>query len=222
MDIDFWHQVWREGRLGFDQTSVNRYLAEIFDDWLADGPHNVFVPLCGRSVDMAYIHSAGHSIWGVECVEQAILDFFNNLNLSPQSDFLANSIKCFRAERYRLFCGDFFSMKSKYFEKEGSILKVWDRAALVALPVDLRRKYYQQIIDLSGDSLDWMCLLFTYQHPVIIGPPFSVDISEIKDIMVPQGYKIEVVAERCIEPQNPKFKEAGVTQFYETLIRIRN
>ena len=222
MDIEFWQQMWREGRLGFDQSSVNPYLAEVIDQWLEDGSHHVFVPLCGRSIDMSFIHSAGHSIWGVECVEKAILDFFDSLNLNPQCVSISDSIQCFKAQRYELFCGDFFSMKSQYLERPNSKLKIWDRASLVALPKNLRLKYYQQLIELSGNSLDWMCLLFTYEHPELIGPPFSVEISEIKDIMMPQGYKIEVVTERCIEPQNPKFKEAGVTQFYETLIRVTN
>ena len=38
-------------------------------------PQRVLVPLCGKSLDLPYLAGLGHSVGGVECVTQALLEF---------------------------------------------------------------------------------------------------------------------------------------------------
>lgn len=220
LKIEFWHEVWREGRLGFDQPSTNYYLLNIMNKWLCDGPHEVLVPLCGRSVDMLAIQAAGHTVVGVECVEQAIEDFSTLHQITFQRSQPKAHIECFSAERYRLYCADFFKLNRTDLNLSDAPLKIWDRAALVALPASMRQNYYDQLRSLSSNSMDWMCLLFTYDSETDLGPPFSVNVQELIDAMMPSNFNVEIIEERSLQPQNPKFVEAGVIDFHETLVRV--
>ena len=220
MKLDFWKQVWKEQRLGFDQGEPNYYLKKVLPSWLSESYETIFVPLCGRSVDMWEIHRAGHHVTGVEFCEGALLDFDKKFSLNLEKISVRESVDCFRNLDFKLYCADFFNLNAADIKKRKGSLKIWDRAALVALPPDMRFAYYDQVDELNIDRLDWLCLLFSFDAEPDFGPPFPVDFEEVHKIMTKKGYCVEIVEERSLRPQNPKFIEAGIHDFKETLIRV--
>ena len=220
MELDFWNQVWKEERLGFDQVEMNHYLKKSLSTWLLETSETIFVPLCGRSIDMWELHCLGHQIVGVEYVRDALEDFDKKFSLNMRKHFIRDSVECFETEDFKLYCADFFDLISADIPNGEKPLKIWDRASLVALPNDLRREYYRQIEKLSGGNLDWLCLLFTFPAAANFGPPFSVSLTEVQQIMTDKGFNVKVLEERHLEPKNPKFVEAGISEFTETLIRV--
>ena len=47
-----WESRWQEGRIGFHLPEVNSYLLRYSDKLLTQDPESVFVPLCGKTLDL--------------------------------------------------------------------------------------------------------------------------------------------------------------------------
>ena len=52
MDPDFWHERWQKKETGFHQPAVNDLLQLYWPRLGLEAGSEVFVPLCGRSLDM--------------------------------------------------------------------------------------------------------------------------------------------------------------------------
>jgi thiopurine S-methyltransferase len=87
MDAAFWQARWDTGQIGFHEGRPNRYLTE-FVDTLGEG-RRVLVPLCGKTVDLAYLAERGHQVVGVELVEAAVIGFFAERELTRPSRTVA-------------------------------------------------------------------------------------------------------------------------------------
>jgi thiopurine S-methyltransferase len=138
----------------------------------------VFFPLCGKSLDMTYILNQGFSVIGVELSEIGIKQFFHENEL----DFTISQVgefDLYSAKNIEIYCGDFFSLTSKYLY---GVKAVFDRKSLIALDLNLRQKYVKHLNDII--SLGVRILLITLHYPQhqMSGPPFSVDKSEVESL----------------------------------------
>ncbi len=57
---------------------------------------------------------------------------------------------------------------------------VYDRAALIALPTEARRRYVQKMLSLIEPHAQIFLITFIYNESEMQGPPFSVDENEVK------------------------------------------
>lgn len=192
MDSEFWIKAWNEGRTNFHQGSVHAKLVEYFSQLNPQKGQRVLVPLCGKTQDLLWLHQLGLHVHGVELHEPAVQAFFAENKIPPPKvvrdrDFIHHTY-----ENLTVSCGDFF----KFQEKDAYDL-VYDRAALVALPPDMR-KGYSQIIQQSLKRAG-KCLLIAYEYDPsqMTGPPFSVDEQEIRRLYGDQ------CAIRKVESQKP-------------------
>ncbi len=64
MKHDFWHEKWRSGKLGFHQEKVNSRLVRYWQLLDLNDGDPVFVPLCGKSLDMLWL------VWDPSIVKQ--------------------------------------------------------------------------------------------------------------------------------------------------------
>lgn len=62
MDKTYWEGVWRNDDLGFHQPQVNRHLQRFWQRLELIPNGRVFVPLCGKSLDMDWLLSEGHEV----------------------------------------------------------------------------------------------------------------------------------------------------------------
>jgi len=175
MNEDFWIRKWQEGEIGFHQAKYHPAV-EKFGTRLSPG--TVLVPLCGKTLDMLYFSSIGHSVIGVELSPIACRDFFveNGIQFTEKSikDFIV-----YESENIILWCGDFFKLPQDVWNK---VTGIYDRAALVALPEDIRQQYAAEIIKRSAKPLEILLISFEYPQGSIKGPPFSVPEVEIRKI----------------------------------------
>lgn len=135
----------------------------------------MLVPLCGKSLDLIWLASKNHEVLGVELSEKACREFFSGNGLMPVVT-IRDSFKLFTVKNITLFCGDFFKFSSAH---SGAIGAVYDRAALIALPPELRANYASHLTTLlreCGKSSDLHFLLISREKEPhdINGPPFSV------------------------------------------------
>ena len=174
MDAAFWHQKWEANEIGFHEGEANRLLVKYFDALcLAEG-HRVFVPLCGKTLDIAWLLSNGFRVAGAELVESAIEQLFSDLGIEPEISEVGE-VKRYSAKNIDIFVGDIFAVSSEIL---GSVDAIYDRAALVALPEEIRRRYTGHLMEIS-DRTPQLLLTFEYDQSVMDGPPFSISNEEV-------------------------------------------
>lgn len=175
MEGAFWKQRWSEGKIAFHQGIANEML-------VAHGGRlsgRVLVPLCGKAEDLAYLASRGHEVIGVELVEDAVAAFFAEHHLTPTVDepWADCTHRAYRAGAITLIAGDWFGVTR---EMIGTIDSVYDRAALVAMPPEMRTAYVAQLRTLVAPGTPGLLVSIAYDQARFEGPPFSVDDPEVR------------------------------------------
>lgn len=177
MEKDFWLGRWERGETGWHQSEVEPGLVTHFPK---TGPRRVLVPLCGKSLDLTWLASQGHEVVGVELSEMACRAYFNENNLAP-TEAQEGPFHVFRAGGITLLQGDFFALSPEIL---GPIDAIYDRAALIALPPELRKNYSILI-----QKLVRTCARPNFVHLQIVlerspqddkGPPFSIPEQELE------------------------------------------
>lgn len=193
MDAEFWHERWRENRLGFHQSDYNALLVAHFDRLELPAGARVFVPLCGKTRDIAWLLDQGYRVSGAELSALAVDQLFADLQLAPeitQADGLAQ----YAAPGIDIFAGDIFDLTAA---RLGTTDAVYDRAALVALPHDMRPRYGAHLHAITGGAAQFL-LCFEYDQSRMEGPPFSVDAGEVARVYHGH-YALQEVARRPVQ-----------------------
>src|SRR3546814_13690734 len=82
MDPDFWQQRWRDNRIGFHRDGVLPLLEKPWPSLgLATG-RRVFVPLCGKSLAMAWLAARRHRVLGAAPSPLAVGQCFDDNGLA--------------------------------------------------------------------------------------------------------------------------------------------
>jgi len=189
MDAQFWHDRWQEGRLGFHEGRVNRML-EAHVGALGLGPgERVFLPLCGKAVDIPWLLSQGYRVAGAELSEIAVRDLFAEMEVEPEVTE-TGSHRRYSADGIDIFAGDIFEITADVL---GPVDAVYDRAALVALPAEMRPRYATQLAGITAVAPQ-LLVTFEYDQAAMDGPPFSVTEDEVARCHAAR-YAIEVLAD---------------------------
>ena len=109
MDQEFWDERWTSGRIAFHQPTPNQFLMSHWRNLGLSGGDSVFVPLCGKSLDMVWLAQAGHRVVGVEFNQLAVDAFFEENNLSRTVSERDGFTVC-SGENIEIWCGDFFAL----------------------------------------------------------------------------------------------------------------
>jgi thiopurine S-methyltransferase len=175
MEASFWHQKWERGDIAFHEAEANPLLTRHFEQLHLPKGSRVFLPLCGKTRDIAWLLASGYRVAGAELSEIAITDLFKELGVEPQ---IANTGKLLRysAKDIEIWVGDIFDLTA---ESQGRIHAIYDRAALVALPADTRKQYTAHLTKMTR-SAPQLLITYTYDQSKIDGPPFSVTAEEVK------------------------------------------
>ena len=185
MNSKFWQQRWQEGRIGFHKSDVNPELIKHFSTLALPIGSQVLVPLCGKSVDMVWLAHAGYDVVGIELVESAVQAFFAEQNIMPTITEFTSAADRSPLKRYQgqlagqtisLWVADIFALSPTAI---GDIDAVYDRAALIALPADMRPDYSKQIYKLSNNAPQLLITL-NYDQSKKDGPPFSISQEQLQ------------------------------------------
>lgn len=204
--IESWLDRWREGRIGWHEEGGNASLKKY---WRAGG-RRVLVPMCGKTVDMLWLEEHGNSVVGVELSDIAARAFFDENRL--QFVVRDGDLPAYAAvdRDISIFCGDFFD-----FDETG-FTGWYDRGAFVATPAEQRPAYAERINALLAPDACRLLITLEYDDNVATGPPFSIAGDEIRrywpDLRAVERYD-------DIENGPPKFRDAGLTEMFETVWR---
>lgn len=170
-DNELWQQSWRDRQIDFHQKTTNAHLVRFWSGLgLAPGAR-IFVPLCGKSLDLLWLAKQGHSVVGVELSPLAARAFFRENRLQPRRR-PCGQFTLWEHGRISILCGDFFALTAADL---GEIAAVFDRAALTALPDDLRAPYLAHLRRIVPAACKIM--LLTTEEPEAwesAGQPFEV------------------------------------------------
>ena len=205
MDPDYWLQRWNQGRTGFHRDEVMPLLQRHWPalDLPASSP--VFVPLAGKTLDMHWLAAQGHPVLGCELSPRAVEAFFAEAGLQPQREQDADGIH-HRGGRIDLVLGDVFALSA---DTLGRIGGVYDRAALIALPPAMRRRYVSEVYGRLPAGCRGLLITLEYPASEKQGPPFTVPEGEVRQLFA--GWDVELLERRDILAQEPGFAAEGVT-----------
>lgn len=207
MEHDFWHNKWEVKQTGFHLDYIHPILKRSIN--LFTPKQTVFVPLCGKSLDIGYLLNQGSKVVGVELSEIAVTELFEQLKLKPTVSTWGKG-KCYQTDDVTVFVGDFFAASA---EDLGSIGWVYDRGALIALPEDLRVRYTQHLDDITQHAPQLLITL-DYDQNIASGPPFAVSGEEVA-AHYNHRYQIKLLEEADIIEDEPRFKAKGLPWFYQ-------
>lgn len=175
MDQDYWLERWKNKETGFHNKKPHPLLVKHFKKLAIEKNTTVFAPLCGKSLDLVWIASQGHQVIGVEFSQSAVEQFFEELNAHPEISTV-DEFQRYYSKGIEIFVGDFFNTSTKHL---GKIAAVYDRAALVALPTDLRKQYTTHLKNITNKAPQ-LLLCYKYDSELMTGPPFIVSPEEVK------------------------------------------
>ncbi len=189
MNLGFWLDCWQHDNIPFHQQKVEPLLEKYFacSEKLFAKDKKVFVPFCGKSLDMLWFADKGYEVIGNEVSAIACESFFqeHKAKLGPvQKESSAKFIRYF-AKNISIYCGDFYNMEDSYLADVGF---VYDRAALIALPLTERQKYASHFLNILPKQILMLVILLTYDQTKAKGPAFSVTFEELAALY--PGFKI--------------------------------
>lgn len=178
MQHDFWLERWQQQKIGFHQTSVNPFLTECWSSLGLDSQSRVFVPLCGKSTDMLWLGQQGFQVIGNELSELAIDAFWAEHSLVPERSHNAD-FNISEFDSLQLLQGDFFALSPSIL---GNVDAVFDRASLVALPLQMRLDYVKVLRSLLPSGAKILLVTLEKELAEEKGPPFNISIDDVNHL----------------------------------------
>lgn len=215
MDKEFWLERWKRDEIGFHQDEINSYLRQYWNELNAPGNSEVFVPLCGKSSDMQWLHEHGHPVLGVELSTIAVQAFFRENGYTPKR-VTTEEFDRYEVDGIRILCGDFFDLEKNDLAK---VRAVYDRASLIALPPEMRERYASHLVSILPPATKILLITFDYPQHEMPGPPFAVSRNEV-EALYKRHADVRLLAHLDVLPQNPRFQLRGMSRLHENIFLL--
>ncbi len=215
MDPKFWIDRWQRADTGFHQKTVHDLLARHWPSLGLKRGAQVFVPLCGKSLDMVWLADEGMNVLGIELSELAVDSFFSERARAPGVE-TAGVHKIKRAGPYELWAGDFFSMPA---EATRRISAVFDRASLVAMPRTMQQAYADKMAALVPSGVPVLLVSLDFDPSQMEGPPFPVPAAQVERLFG-GAFRITRLEARDGLPMSQNLAKRGLTALEESVYRM--
>jgi thiopurine S-methyltransferase len=212
---DFWHERWRTAATGFHQSAVDGNLLRHWRDLSLPTEARVFVPLCGKSLDLLWLRDQGHAVVGVELSDIALHAFFAENGVAARRR-THRHFDLYEADKIQCFCGDLFDLTA---ERLGPVTAVYDRAALISWAPDQRVRYVEHLTALTGAGTQTLLVALEYVQTEMKGPPFSADSQDVHRLFS-RHHSIDELARRDALAEEPRMRARGVSRLTEVCYRI--
>ena len=202
MEANFWHERWAKKEIGFHMPRPHAALADYWEQLGLTTGSRVFVPLAGKSLDLIELAARGHDVVGIELSAVAVAEFHAEHPQQSQID---------------LRCGDFFALTPATL---GAVAAVFDRAALVALPPDMRRAYAAKMTELTAPGTVTLLITMEYDQREMRGPPHAVQRDEVRSLYG-ESHDIRELGTYGALADFPRMSARGVTALAERVYCLR-
>ncbi|MGK0367681.1 MAG: thiopurine S-methyltransferase [Thermoproteota archaeon] len=196
MDEKFWISAWNDGRTKFHGNSVHALLKHHMSSFKLKNTAKVLVPLCGKTLDLIWLAQQGYEVVGAEFSQLAIESFFKENNFEYRLE--QNKYILINQElSICIYHGDFLDLSEN---KLKHIDFIYDRAAMVALPKELREKYANKLVSLSSSGTQVLSVTLIRNQDDLEGPPFSVPRQEVL-AFYSKDFKVEILSDEKKEDE---------------------
>lgn len=214
MESSFWHKCWERSALGFHQQQIHPFLTGHFKLMCSPSDKHVFVPLCGKTLDMAYLakflHVSGNELSAIAC-----RDFFKDNGIEYQQQTLGDFTH-YSCPKLSLLQGDFFKLSS---DTVGMVDWIYDRAALIALPIPMQQQYVTHLKHFFSAHTRLFLVTLEFPQKQITGPPFAITANDVKKLFT--GFKIVCVANNELKDKRFAQRNLNVSYLREKLYIIK-
>lgn len=186
-DPDFWINYWETDNVTWQAPVVSPWLEKYMDKFLGNKQRTVFVPLCGKTLDMKALLDHGHKVVGADCSGIACIDFFTENNIPdyvcevvPHPE--GKHVVCHKSTTVpiALYEGDIFDLTP---EIVGPIDRILDRAALVALPPSMIEDQYLPLLVRLMRPRGKMLFASVSELPFPKAPPHVYEANQIENLL---------------------------------------
>ena len=210
MNADFWNSRWEQQQIGFHQHDVNAMLQQHIALLQLAPADVILVPLCGKSLDMVWLRDTGAHVVGAELSRIAVEDFFAE-NAIEHTLEPGDRFQRYASRGLEILQGDFFDLRSADLSGAHA---VYDRAALIALPPEMRVRYADFMASLLPAGSRVLLIAIEYDQNEMNGPPFSVPPLEVETLFGHNFEITQIVSEEALEREE-RFKKRGLTWLRE-------
>jgi thiopurine S-methyltransferase len=215
MQPSFWHERWERAEIGFHKHEVNEHLRRFWEQLAPPAGARVLVPLCGKSLDLLWLAGENHPVTGVELSPLAVAAFFDDNGLKPERR-RDGAFDVWESEEVRLLLGDIFDLEAP---QVADCAAVYDRAALIALPPAMRRRYVQHLCACLPPAAPTLLVTMEYDQSVRPGPPFAVTEAEVRSLYEP-ARRVDLLEVRDALPADSAWRAQGLTWLCEKVYRL--
>jgi thiopurine S-methyltransferase len=217
MKKEFWDEKWQQRQIGFHQSLPHPQLIKGFEGiFSSTRPESVFVPLCGKSLDLIWLAQRVEKVVGIEFNKTAIEEFFAENKLSIEEEGILGGLPFYRSQNIIVIEGDIFDLNR---ELDHSFQFIYDRAAIVALDPKTRSDYASKLTSLTRVDAQILMICFEYDQSKVAGPPFCVPEAQVSELFSKEFF-LKKLNEKSEKPKSPKFVEANVEQFKQTTYQL--
>jgi thiopurine S-methyltransferase len=216
MHAEFWQARWSRSEIGFHLSEVNPYLQRYWPALALAENARVLVPLCGKSLDLAWLAGQGYQVMGVELAQRAVEDFFAEHELLPEISEVG-AFRRYQAGNVEIYCGDFFALTEQQL---AGCVALYDRAALIALPIAMRERYVAHLTQILPAGCEGLLVTMDYDQSQMDGPPFAVADDEVQRLFAP-SWQLQSLASVDVLGANWKFLKRGLERLDERVYRLR-
>ncbi|MEO0689788.1 MAG: thiopurine S-methyltransferase [Pseudomonadota bacterium] len=192
MEHEYWHEHWATDRIAFHEPEPHPFLRKHLDHLKLEAGATLFLPLCGKTLDIDWLLGEGYRAVGCELNEGAVAQVFERLGLEPQRTEVG-SMSRWKAGVLTIFTGDFFDLTQPML---GPVDGVFDRGSLVALPQTMREAYVPHLVTLAPGA-GHLTVIYDYEQSQTAGPPFSVPFEAVQALFA-DTHKAERLETRAI------------------------
>ena len=211
-DPEFWHSKWASNKIGFHLDDVNPLLETFWSQLNPQREQSVLVPLCGKSEDLVWLAERHNDVTGVELSPIAVRAFFAEHFYTPLVTQINHAHELYQFDELSIYTGDFFTAPLE------SVDLVYDRAAMVALPEDMRVEYVEHIKRLLKPGGRVLLVTLDYPQQELSGPPFSIPEQEVRRLFA--DWKVTLLQEDIADEDHPKIAQKGLSRFSEVVWMI--
>ena len=211
-----WHKRWQHENIGWHRTEPNEHLLAHSNQISFDKKPKILVPLCGKSQDLLWLAQRGAIVIGIELVEKAIIDFFQEWGVDAKR-IDKHGCPCYQFDSITIFCGNFFDLSA---EQIGTFDVIYDRASLVALPPSQRERYIAHQLHFLKPTGLLLLISFDLPVPETKGPPYPVRKSTIPMLYRNTSKTVMLGEHKSTPKTDQKLKQRGLSWSRTAIWRI--
>jgi thiopurine S-methyltransferase len=216
MHHDEWLDRWKQNRIGFHESTVNAHLCRYLPEFNLNQDDTIFMPLCGKAHDIAWLSQQGYQVVGIELSEVAIEFFFTEHKLQYQQ-FESERFVLRKSGNISLIQGDYFDLQP---EDLSACKLVYDRASLIAIDENNRSRYYAHMMSIIPHAAGQLLITLDYDQTQMSGPPFAVSEQEVHQYY-DSAYLVNTLEVNDVLDERPRWREQGLTALTESVFKLK-